>query len=226
MEGRDMTLVTPDLIRRIAPHLGPAGARGLAIRLTAALPHAGISTPRQVRHFLAQIGHESAGFTALEESLTYSSAARIRKTWPSRFPTLADAAPFVRSPKALAERVYGGRMGNDQPGDGWRFRGRGLKQLTGRDNYRRFTAWARARGFKVDFEAAPELVAQPPYADLSAAWFWAANGLNDILAAHTRDDTALLALTRRINGGLNGLPDRRARLAAVAAAQAELAVAA
>lgn len=218
-------LVTPALMRRIAPHLGPVAAQSMAVRLTAALPHAGISSPRQARHFLAQIGHESGGFRTVEENLTYTTAARLRAVWPRRFPTLADAQPFVRDPKALAEKVYGARadLGNTQPGDGWRFRGRGLKQLTGRANYRAFTTWARGRGFNVDFEASPELVAMTPHADLSAAWFWARNKLNDVLVREPSEEKALRAITRIINGGTNGLADRRERLRTVAQAQADLA---
>lgn len=94
-----------------------------------------------VANGLAEVYHETGGkMQPVTENLSYSSAARIKAVWPSRFPRESDAKPFVRNPEALANKVYGGRLGNDKPGDGWRYRGRGLPQITGKDNYRKFSS--------------------------------------------------------------------------------------
>ena len=161
-----------------------------------------ITGPR-LEFFLAQIGHESAGLTALEENLRYS-AARLCAVWPSRFTGPEEAAPFAGQPERLANRVYGGRMGNggETSGDGWAFRGRGYIQLTGRAAYRE-----TGRRAGIDLEAAPDLAAAPDHALAVACGFWSWRGLNRFC---DRDD--LVALTRRINGGSHGLADRRAWL--------------
>lgn len=157
----------------------------------------GIDTPLRQAAFLAQLSHESGRLTRLEEGLNYT-ALRLTQVWPRRFPTLEAAQPFANNPEALANNVYGGRMGNVQPGDGFRFRGRGLKQLTGRANYE---AYAEASCLNV--VGNPDLLLQPAIAADSAAWFWYANGCNAF--ADARD---WAGLTRRINGGLIGLPER------------------
>jgi len=211
-----MTLVvTAPLIARIAPGARPEWAEALARNWPRIAALAGLTTPARAAHFLAQVLHESAGLTAFEENLSYS-AERICAVWPSRFRTLAEAAACARNPRALANRVYGGRMGNSHPDDGWRFRGKGPIQLTGRGYYRTI-----GRLIGVDLEADPRLVLRPDIGWLAAAAVWAdkrCNGPADL------DD--LEGVTRRINGGLNGLADRRRRLAAVrralgAAASAE-----
>lgn len=157
----------------------------------------------RLEHFLAQVGHESAGLTALEENLSYS-AARLCAVWPARFVSAEAAAPFARNPPALANRVYGGRMGNggEATGDGWAFRGRGYIQLTGRAAYRE-----TGRRAGLDLEVSPDLAAAPDHALAVACAFWSWRGLN---ALCDRDD--LVALTRRINGGSHGLADRGAWL--------------
>lgn len=164
-----------------------------------------INTPARVVHFLAQCGHESGGFRLLVENLNYSAAA-LRATWPNRF-SAADAEAMARQPERIAERAYGGRMGNgaEGSGDGYRYRGRGIIQLTGRDNYARAGA-----AIGLDFVAQPELVEKPDWAAATAGWFWATNGCNALADA---DD--FLAITKRINGGTNGLADRQVWLAKV-----------
>lgn len=159
--------------------------------------------PLRLHHLLAQIGHESAGLLRLEENLHYRPE-RLCAVWPARFPTPEEAAGVAGNPAALAERVYGGRLGNgpEGSGDGWRFRGRGYIQVTGRANYARL---GRAAG--LDLEAEPELACAPEHALAVALAFWTWKGL-DALA--DRDD--LVAVTRRINGGSHGLADRRAWL--------------
>jgi putative chitinase len=167
--------------------------------INAAIQRWGIDTPARVAYFLAQVGVESGGLARLEENLSYS-AERLMEAWPSRFKTLAAAQAYARNPEALANRVYGGRMGNTQAGDGWRYRGRGLKQLTGRNNYQEY-----AEASRVDVVKWPELLVKPTYAADSAGWFWNARGCNA-----WADDGDVRGLTRVINGGETGLRERAA----------------
>jgi putative chitinase len=158
-----------------------------------------INTPTRQAAFIGQCGHESANFKTLEENLNYS-AKGLMATWPSRFPTIEIATQFERNPEKIANKVYGGRadLGNTEDGDGWRFHGRGLIQLTGRSNY-------TVCGLALDkpFAELPELVLEPENATLSAGWFWNKRGLNTL--ADAEDWTTM---TRRINGGTIGLQDR------------------
>jgi putative chitinase len=169
--------------------------------LVTQMPEWGIDTPNEIASFLAQLAHESDEFTRLEENLNYS-ARRLMQVWPKRFPTLADAEPFAFHPEALANRVYANRMGNgnELTGDGWRFRGRGPIQLTGRSNYQKC-------GDAIDepLELEPGLLLQPRVGIRSACWFWSAAGL-DVLD----DDDDVRAETRKINGGEHGLLQRDA----------------
>lgn len=152
---------------------------------------------RDIPMLLAQVGHESNDLTRLVENLNYS-AERLMAVWPSRFPTYAIAQKYAGNPEKLANNVYGGRMGNLDPGDGWRFRGRGPIQLTGRDNYTRF-----ANAINDDTPiTSPESVAQPTIGALAACWYF-----NTRVTPGTDIETA----TREINGGLHGLGDRRKR---------------
>lgn len=162
--------------------------------LIAAMEKYGIRGPVERAAFLAQVGVESGGMSRLEEGLTYTTPERLQTVWPARFKTREAALPYVRNPQALANLVYGGRMGNTQPGDGYRYRGRGLKQLTGRSNY---AAYAKASG--ADVLSNPDLLLHPKYAADSAAWFWSVNGCAALAA-----DQDWKGLTRRINGGLTG----------------------
>lgn len=160
-----------------------------------------INTPERVAGFLAQIGHESGGFRFTTEDLRYR-AETLTRLWPSRFPP-GVAESYAMQPERIANRAYCDRMGNgdEASGDGWKYRGRGLIQLTGKDNYASFSMDA-------DNEALvkPDLVAEPELAALSAGWFWKKNGLNAL--ADNRD---IVGMTRRINGGTNGLDDRQMR---------------
>lgn len=160
-------------------------------------------SPRRRDFFLAQIGHESGGLTIVEENLRYS-AERICVVWPSRFPDLASAQRCDRQPETLANTVYCNRMGNGplESGDGWRYRGRGYIQLTGRDGYRRVGEIAG-----IDLEAEPEQAADPATALLVACSFWQWKGLNALA-----DEGDFEKVTRRINGGTIGMADRRAWL--------------
>ncbi|MFM2058509.1 MAG: hypothetical protein RLY71_2894 [Pseudomonadota bacterium] len=166
-----------------------------------------ISTNDRLASFLAQTGHESGAFNQLEENLRYSTAKRLMQVWPRRFPTEASAAPFVSNPQGLANRVYASRNGNgdEASGDGWRYRGRGLIQITGRSNYTE-----AGKALRLDLVGTPDLLLQPQNAALSAAWFWASRGLN-ALADDRTDDSDLedfTRITRIINGGTVGLAAR------------------
>jgi putative chitinase len=181
--------------------------------LDAAMQRYAITTPRRVAHFLAQVGHESAGLTRTEEDLFYRTAGRIQAVWPRRFATEAEAARYVRNPGALANFVYAGRrdLGNVKPGDGFAFRGRGLIQTTGRRN---FTRLAEVFGFDTP-EAAAAWAATREGAALSAGLFWSDKRLNDL--ADEGGGEMVEGITRVVNGKLHGLADRRAIYARAAA---------
>ena len=156
-----------------------------------------ISTPLRMAAFIGQCHHESGGFNTLHENLNYS-AAGLCKTWPSRFPTLEDAQPYNRNPDMIANKVYSGRMGNTEDGDGALYIGRGCIQLTGKTSYT-----LAGDALNVDFLHSPDLVAVPKYAALTAGWFWNKRGLNK--EADAKDYTGM---TKKINGGIIGLDDR------------------
>ena len=162
----------------------------------------GINTPLRVAHFLAQCGHESGGFKVTSENLNYS-AKGLAGIFKKYFPTEAAATPYARQPQKIANKVYANRManGSEASGDGYKFRGRGYIQLTGRDNYTQF-----GKAIGVDILSNPDSVATT-YALASAAWFWSKNGLNK-LADVGASDTAVTSITKRVNGGTIGLPDR------------------
>jgi putative chitinase len=171
------------------------------------LPKYGITTERRVAHFLSQCAHESGGFKRLEENLNYS-AKSLRAVFGRYFGPAPkrDADEYHRKPEMIANYVYMDefrkyKMGNTQEGDGWRFRGRGLKQLTGRENYTRF-----GKSIGMTAEEAAEYVATPAGAIESACWFWDTNKLNAI--ADTDD---VKRMTKKINGGSIGLEDRQKR---------------
>jgi len=168
-----------------------------------------ITTGRRLAAFLAQVGHESAGLARVVENLNYS-AEGLLATWPSRF-TSAEAAALARKPEAIANRVYANRMGNGGPesGDGWRYRGRGPIQITGRVNYAAIRDAIRGTGRQCpDLELSPELLESPKWGALAAGAFWFERDLNRLADAGDIDK-----ITRRINGRSNGAADRRARYA-------------
>ena len=162
----------------------------------------GINTPLRVAHFLAQCGHESGGFRLTQENLNYS-AKGLNGIFRKYFPTEASAAPYNRNPQKIANKVYGNRMGNgpESSGEGYKFRGRGYIQLTGKENY---TAFGKSIG--VDIPSNRDLVASK-YALASAAWFFSKNGLHKI-ADEGASDVVVTKITKRVNGGTIGLPDR------------------
>jgi putative chitinase len=162
----------------------------------------GLTTGLRLAHFLAQAGHESGGFRVVNENLNYS-AKGLQGIFKKYFPSEAVALDYAKKPQKIANRVYGGRMGNgnEASGDGFKFRGRGYIQLTGRDNYTAF-----GKSIDKPIEETPDLVATE-YALASAAWFWSKNGLNKI-ADTGATDAAVTMITKRVNGGTIGLADR------------------
>jgi len=183
-------------------------ARALERGMSEACLKFGITTGARLADFLAQTGHESANYTRRVENLNYS-AKRMMAVWPYRFADARVARQYEGQPQALANKVYGGRMGNTEPGDGWHFRGRGFLQVTGRDNYREVTRLLREAGVLCpDFERDPDALAEPRWAAMSAAALWHSWSLNEL--ADAGDFTKQ---TIRINGGKNGLDDRLARRA-------------
>ncbi len=176
--------------------------------LNKALPKYDIDTPKRIAGFISQCAHESRDFTATEENLNYSVRA-LQSVFKRYFgPGKRDAAAYARNPEKIANYVYmdqyrsaRGALGNTQEGDGWRFRGGGLKQLTGRNNYEGF-----AKDYGMTAEEAADWVRTKEGALASALWFWSKNNLNAV--ADTGD---VVALTKRINGGDIGLADRQRR---------------
>jgi len=163
------------------------------------LPEYEINTPQRVAAFLAQCAHESGGFIFLKENLNYK-AASLRKVFPKYFPDDATAAAYANKPEMIANRVYANRMGNgdEASGDGWRFCGRGLIQLTGKNNYTFFAA-----SLDIPLQEASEYLETFEGAVQSACFFWEQNKLNQ-----WADSGDILTLTKRINGGTIGLEDR------------------
>lgn len=160
-----------------------------------------IQTRNRATAFIAQVGYESNSLTAVKENLNYSKDG-LRKVFGKYFPTDALAAQYARQPEKIANRVYANRMGNgpESSGDGWKYRGRGLMQLTGKNNY---TAFAKSMGMTVDQAIA--YLETKEGAAMSAGWFWHTNALNALADAQRFTD-----LTKRINGGTHGLEGRKA----------------
>lgn len=194
-----MTPLTEQQLLQILPSARPV-AGVFVPALNRAMARYRIDSPVRRAAFLAQVGHESGQLRRLVENLNYS-AAGLCATWPSRFRGAggkpnALAERLARRPEAIANHVYAGRLGNgpESSSDGWRYRGRGLIQITGRANYR-----ACGVGLRQNLEDYPELLEVPDWAAMSAAWYWDANGLNELADAGQFE-----SITRRVNGGLHG----------------------
>jgi putative chitinase len=190
--------VTPAQLQTIVPTLDIARATELCGPLIGTLQEFGLSTVARRAAFIAQGAHESAGFSTFIENLNYNAAA-LNRVWPSLFP-IAIAAQYNRQPERIANRAYANRIGNgdEASGDGWRYRGRGVFQLTGKGNY---VACGTALG--LDLVAHPELLEEPTNAFRSAGWFWNSKALSPLADMGNFNE-----ITRRINGGYNGLVDR------------------
>jgi len=178
---------------------GPNTARAIAA-------HYELS-PDKAAHLLGQSHHESGGFKKTTESLYYSTPERIQAVWPSRFETIADAEPFAKNPEALANKVYGDRMGN--LGEGFLWRGRGFLQITGRDNYRLFASEMRLPRVMEE----PDLCATE-YAFDTAYWYFKTNFLFKTASTGVDNET-IRKITKRVNGGTHGLDDRIAQTAKI-----------
>jgi putative chitinase len=160
-----------------------------------------INTPQRQAAFIGQCAHESGNFKVLQENLNYS-AKGLMATWSSRFPDMDTAERYERQPEKIANKVYArADMGNTDDGDGWKYRGRGVIQLTGKNNYR-----TCGEAIGLDLVVNPDLILEPQYACLSAGWFWNKRGLNTIADANDIE-----TITKRVNGGLHGLLDRQAK---------------
>jgi putative chitinase len=160
-----------------------------------------INTSKRQACFIGQCMHESGGFKFLRENLNYS-AKTLMNTWPSRFPDIDTAEKYERQPEKIANKVYSGRMGNTEDGDGAKFIGRGLIQLTGKDNYKAF-----GDAIGEDLVSNPQLVEEPRYAALSAGWFFNKRNLNALA-----DVMDIETMSKRINGGNIGITDRIAKI--------------
>ena len=200
-----MSLVTVNMLRCITT---PEMAGRWVVSLNDTCERFAIDSPFRIAGFLSNTAHESGGFRLVTEGLNYSVAGLMR-TWPQRFPTVEVAQRYAMQPEKIANRAYADRMGNrdEASGDGWKFRGRGLIQITGKNNY---VAYSLA----CDNEALqhPEIVEQPKYAAESAGWFWDVNKLNTLADAQD-----VGGMCRRINGGYNGLDDRQMKYAQIMA---------
>ncbi len=196
-----MSQVTLDLLKQLCPGTKAPVLAKYVQPLNIVGEHFGLfENPKRMAAFLAQVAHESGGFNFTKEGLNYSAQA-LNKTFRKYFPTVASAQPYARQPAKIANKVYANRMGNgpESSGDGYKFCGRGLIQLTGRTNYTKF---AQAVGKSLDDAIAYLETSEGAVA--SAGWFWDINKLN-IYA----DKGDFVGLTRRINGGTNGLADRQ-----------------
>jgi putative chitinase len=202
-----MKLLTESLLCQIFPHAtnSPLNVREIVIQLRVALNSLigdedfGVKGLYRQAAFLAQTGHESGDFRAVKENLNYSKTG-LRTVFRKYFPTDELAEQYARQPVKIANRVYANRMGNrdEASGDGWRYRGRGLIQLTGKDNY-----VACGTDLGVDLAVQPEWLESPEGAVKSALWYWNKNSLNTYA-----DVEDIRGMTKRINGGYNGLDDR------------------
>jgi putative chitinase len=187
-------------MKAVLPRLNWEKAQLYIPSITTVLPKFGIDTPLRKAHFLAQLAHESGGLQFTQENLNYS-AQGLRSVFGKYFPTIEIANAYARKPEKIANRVYASRMGNgnEASGDGWKYRGRGLIQLTGKENYQKFSL---ENG--IDCVKNPDLLLQPEMALTSACWFWKKKNLNEFA---DKDD--IIMITKRINGGTNGLNDRQ-----------------
>lgn len=194
-------MITAELLQKLCPKTKSAVLQQYVDPLNDVVDYYDISkTNERLACFLAQIIHESGGFTAVKENLNYG-AAGLMKTFKKYFPTIELATEYQRQPSRIANRVYANRMdnGSESSGDGWKFRGRGLIQLTGKYNYTQF-----AKGLNITLDEVVEYMETPAGACSSAGWFWDNNELNVYC-----DKKDFIGLTKRINGGTNGLEDRK-----------------
>lgn len=193
--------ITPEFLVA-ATHCSGSIALSAAPALDAAMARFDILSNARVAAFIAQLAHESGGFTRTRENMNYSKPETLMKTWPSRFPSLDFARQYIKVPEKLANYVYCNRLGNGPiaSGDGYRFRGGAWTQITGLAMWR---ACADAIGYPIVDDQ--RLIDQPTVSALASAWFWSANGLLALADRDTLD--GYRTLTKRLNGGLVGFED-------------------
>lgn len=193
-------MLTNQQMQAIIPDMNWEKAQFYLPHVNTVLPKFGIDTPLRKAHFLSQLAHESGGLKYTQENLNYSTKA-LRSVFRKYFKTKEIAEAYARKPEKIANRVYGNRMGNgdEASGDGWKYRGRGLIQLTGKNNYQKF-----ALDHGVDCVNNPDIILDPELALTSACWFWKKNKIN-----RYADEDDIHMVTKRINGGNNGLLHRQ-----------------
>jgi putative chitinase len=195
-------MIQKDQLIALVPSMNPIDAGVWATHFSMGMLEHDIDTPNRVQMFFANVLHESQGLRKLSENLNYSAEA-ILKTWPARFKTLADAQPYARNPEKLANKVYGGRkdLGNDMPGDGWKHRGFGPIQATGKKMHQ--AAGEHCFGDPNLFVNNPQLLMKHEYGAIVSCWIWKDKGCNELADAGNFEGTV-----KKINGGLIGLHDR------------------
>lgn len=206
-------MITDQLLSQIYPQSTRENRSRYANHLEMAIYRYGISENKhRLRAFLAQIGCESGQLRCVVENLNYS-AQGLLKTFPRYFKTATEAAAYARKPQMIANRVYANRLGNgnERSGDGWRYRGRGLIQITGKSNYAELSDAMYGLPMGMDFVDEPDLIATPEWAAESAAWWWQNAGLNTLAdrLAGANEAEVFKQITKRINGGYNGLAERQ-----------------
>jgi len=208
-------MIDAQLLKLAAPENSILMLAGWADPIKLGCRKFGIDTVREIAALLAQAGHESAGFTRLSENLNYTTPERIKevfgrgKAGRARFPTVESCRPYCRNPEKLANYVYANRMGNGPPesGDGWRHRGFGPFQVTGAKNHRAFAA-----AVGIPLAQVPDYLRSTNGGAMSMCWFFKVNGLEDLAATPGVTDETIA-----VNGGTNGLADRKARFDRVVA---------
>jgi len=201
--------LTADTVMRISMNRGkPEICTMIADFITKNGDSYQLNTAMRIKHFLGQCAVESGMYTKLEESLYYS-IDRLQAVWPKRFPNSEAAAPYAKNPQALANKTYGGRMGNDGANDGWLYRGSSIKMITGKENFATFTRWMRNLDPSCpNFIANPDALRSLDWAIWPAVWYWVEKKCYEYA-----DDDDVKGLTRVINGGLIGYEDRMAATA-------------
>ena len=192
-------MATLEQLAEIFPHAKHENLAKYCDALNEAMKEFEIDTPEREAMFLAQCGHESGNFSAVNENLNYK-AESLTKVFHKYFPDMDTANEYAKQPEKIANRVYGNRMGNgdEESGDGWKYHGRGLIQLTGKNNYD-----ACGEALDKDLDEDADYLSTPEGAARSAAWFWHKNNLN-----HFADNDDIVGCTKRVNGGTLGLEER------------------
>lgn len=204
-----MTINQAQLIRAV-PKLDRKNLDGFVAYFNMYAVHFGLTTKARVTHFLSQIFHESGALSATSENMNYS-AERLMAVWPSRFKSLSQAEPYAHNPEKLANNVYANRMGNgnEQSGDGWKYRGRGLIGLTGKSQYEAFNKFDLCTD---DVVKSPDKVSEYPLCLVSAMWFWERNNLNELAdmdMGGSNGESIVEKITKKVNGGLTNISDRK-----------------